>query len=357
MNIIIDDVWYAGHDGLHAFNLSKGNGWDLEVGTLTTGNRGGVAAAQAVSVAAAVLLGVYTSPNVQLTYYYDLTSNPCFIEDKVFTAGNRELAGADSETGKELWRKGLPRTAGHSYLYETSDGNLGMLAEARCYKNHYPADYGEPFFATFDINTGDTLMFQPIDSEYGIKDYALMEEENVILTSYDIHTFDKNYKPLRKVKLGRAEQKATETQKAKKANFLQNFLDPEDVAGYFFTDKQGEFHSLISKQNDSTKVWILGSGGILQMSDTLKVQNWYSNSKLYKVVAEKDSICILEPLASTPEKGKTDNEQKVVLKVIKEAENMEFLGEYKFMGDYIFHDGRFYIWHKESLSIVPISKS
>lgn len=127
-----DSVILIVGDGLHAINVNDGSGWFIKL---------------ASEVGAYYPVNVYSSPLIDSSF--------------VYMAGSKEIVKVD-HFGKEIWRTELPaKKMSHSFLGVFKDYlvlvNQGIAPVCPYPYQTFLMPWGRPFFAAFDINTGDLL--------------------------------------------------------------------------------------------------------------------------------------------------------------------------------------------------------
>lgn len=145
--------------GLHHLNLETGKGWDYEVKTGVKDYSKTVGA----NVAGAVL-GLLTGSFV-ISTGHDLVSN--LVSNVVTDSLHIYFASKDyitclSHDGSVKWRTELPKETSHSTLFvDTSKVYLINRGEARY--NGKECNFGEPYMAIFDKNSGYELALSLFD--------------------------------------------------------------------------------------------------------------------------------------------------------------------------------------------------
>lgn len=165
--------------GLHSFHVRYGYGFDYDAVT-TQKNYLKSAAINLIGLSALILTGsgfVYYGHDT----YSNLVSKVLVDHDQLFFASKDQLVkiGAD---GQVVWKTELPQDkASMSRLY-LRKGVLYMINLGRAYYNGVQEEYGKPFLAAFDANTGKSLYVNYLgeDKSY-INDYKVTGNDILIL--------------------------------------------------------------------------------------------------------------------------------------------------------------------------------
>ena len=191
--VMENDTLIIAMDGLHAFDLGNGNGWDID---MSTGKKNeAAAAAKTVGLyALGALTGNVVVGRVKANEFSGMTSNVLICDDHIFFAAKENLVCVERETGKEIWRTNLPeKKSAKSILLE--DGNNIVLAnKSYCYKNKEFYRYGIPYIAKFDKLSGKQLFSEPIDTKSYIQDINLTENGYYVITENELLYFGFNGK-------------------------------------------------------------------------------------------------------------------------------------------------------------------
>lgn len=147
--------------GLHAININTGKGWDYNT---ITGKKdySGNAVANAFGVAAGLLTGTYaisTGHNL----VRDLTSNTVIDSSSIYFASKEQLAKIDKQSGEVVWKYPFPNDIASKSSIHVNDSVVFMLNKGMAFMGARQLDFGKPFLAAFDRQTGKQIFFSVID--------------------------------------------------------------------------------------------------------------------------------------------------------------------------------------------------
>lgn len=138
--------------GLHSININNGKGWDYNT---ITGKKdySGTVAANAVGVAAGLLTGTFimsTGHNL----VRDVVSNSLVDSSYIYFASKEQLSKIDKQTGEIAWKYPFPNDlASKSSLFMNED-IVFMINKGYAFMGYRQLDFGKPFIAAFDRETG-----------------------------------------------------------------------------------------------------------------------------------------------------------------------------------------------------------
>ena len=321
--ILENNIWLASGDGLHTFDLKTGKGWDYKVDTDAIGGMGKVVALHVLS---ALVGGVTTATPDR---YDGLTSNALVIGDKVYYAGNRVLVCVDLDSGKEVWKTKVRKIAAHSVLFEEEDKIL-MFGLGWCYKNYRRADYSIPYVARFNKSDGKQLLYKPVGTEKRVVNYKITPEGYFFLSDKKLFFIDR-INPDTVIC-------SEPTDAEKKKTSIEQFGMPIHIVGnpheYFIQsgeDIKPFFKNLTEFKTDNTKIWIKTQNGIIQYRNQLEIENWFPNSRINYILAEKDHLKLIRGILQIckDKKEQCKEKEKEYLKLIDMTNNGILLGEIK----------------------------
>lgn len=194
-----NDVFYTNDStmivvasGLHSININSGKGWDYNT---ITGKKDytGTAAANAVGVAAGLLTGTFVMSTGH-NLVRDVVSNSLIDSSYIYFASKEQLSKIDKQTGKIAWKYPFPNDlASKSWIF-MNDSVVFMVNKGYAFMGYRQLDFGKPFIAAFDRETGKqkylTLINVKKDPILGFK--ILQEEVYLVfknrLAKYSIQT-------------------------------------------------------------------------------------------------------------------------------------------------------------------------
>lgn len=154
-----NDVFYANDStmivvaaGLHSININSGKGWDYNT---ITGKKDytGTAAANAVGVAAGLLTGTFAMSTGH-NLVRDLVSN-CLVDSSfIYFASKEQLSKIDKQTGEIAWNYPFPNDLASKSSIFMNDSVVFMVNKGYAFMGYRQLDFGKPFIAAFDRETG-----------------------------------------------------------------------------------------------------------------------------------------------------------------------------------------------------------
>ena len=138
--------------GLHSININNGKGWDYNT---ITGKKdySGTVAANAVGVAAGLLTGTFimsTGHNL----VRDVVSNSLVDSSYIYFASKEQLSKIDKQTGEIAWKYPFPNDLASKSSLFMNDDIVFMINKGYAFMGHRQLDFGKPFIAAFDRETG-----------------------------------------------------------------------------------------------------------------------------------------------------------------------------------------------------------
>lgn len=137
--------------GLHLINVRNGTGWDYHT---ITGQKDYTA--NVATNVAGVALGVLTGTFVTTTGHdliREVVSNVWLDSASVYIASREKLTRLNHR-GDIIWTTPLDKSLMSKSSIFVSDSTLFMVNRGYAFMGYRQLNYGSPFFATFDINTG-----------------------------------------------------------------------------------------------------------------------------------------------------------------------------------------------------------
>ncbi|NEN25246.1 PQQ-like beta-propeller repeat protein [Cryomorpha ignava] len=171
-----DSTLLIAASGLHTLNIFDGAGWDFNT---ITGKKDYTASAvgTGLGIAAGLLTGMY-SVSTGHNLVRDVVSNVLVDSLHIYFASKEHLVKLNRE-GEVLWQKSLPNDLTSKSLIFKFDDNLVMVNRGYAYMGNRQLDFGTPFIASFDLNSGDQKYMVTVSNEKKeiIKAIDLTDEE------------------------------------------------------------------------------------------------------------------------------------------------------------------------------------
>jgi outer membrane protein assembly factor BamB len=259
-----NDVFYLNYStiivvaaGLHAINIKTGKGWNYQT---ITGKKDytGTVAANALGVAAGLLTGTFlisTGHNL----VRDLVSNTLVDSTSIYFASKEQIAKINKHTGNVIWRSPLPKDLVSKSSIFMNDSVLFLINNGMALMGYRELDFGKPFFAAYDKQSGKTIFLSLLENKDGpILRYQIQNGEFFFLF--------KNRIAKHSMQTGNL---ITERYFPKEDFGELKFFVGNQV---FITNQNGDLMSL--QQSDSTKVFVFTS-----QNKTLSLNSELNNSK------------------------------------------------------------------------------
>jgi hypothetical protein len=149
--------------GLHAINSKTGKGWDYNT---ITGKKDytQTTVTNAVGVAAGLLTGTFliaTGHNL----VRDLGSNVFMDSTYFYFASKEQLAKINKQTGAVAWKVVFPDDMASSSSILVNDSAVFMVNKGLAYMGNRQLNFGKPFVAAYNKQTGKQLFMSVIDAK------------------------------------------------------------------------------------------------------------------------------------------------------------------------------------------------
>lgn len=138
--------------GLHSININSGQGWDYNTITGKKDYTGTVAAN-----AAGAALGILTGTFVMSTGHNlvrDIVSNSLVDSVYIYFASKEQLSKIDKQTGEIAWKYPFPNDLASKSSIFMNDSIVFMVNKGYAFMGYRQLDFGKPFIAAFDRETG-----------------------------------------------------------------------------------------------------------------------------------------------------------------------------------------------------------
>ncbi len=288
-----NDVFYANDStvivvaaGLHAINIKTGKGWDYNT---NTGKKDytGTAAANAVGVAAGLLTGTFVMTTGH-NLVRDLVSNTITDSSNIYFASKEQLVKVDKQSGEIVWKFPFADDLASKSSIFMNDSVIFMINKGMAFMGYRQLDFGKPFIAAFDRQSGKQIFFSLINvKEDPILSYQIKKREIFLAFKNRISRYS-------------METGNMITEKDfPKDNFgeLKYFVSNQ----VFITNLNGDLMSL--PQSDSTKVFVFTSqcktlsiDSELNISKTIEYDDlsiYYLRTKDFKFIAKDKKTLIV----------------------------------------------------------------
>ncbi len=178
-----DSLWMLVAAGLHTVNIRDGSGWDHHAVTGKKDYR----VTNAVN-AAGVTLGLLTGTFVLATGHNlvsHVNSNVHSDSTGFYFASKEKISRIRKDEGSEFWWRMLPADLpSKSSIFVKSD-TLFMVNFGYAFMGNRQINFGTPFFAAFDKETGNQIFFHTINNTKNpILDFKV-ENEKILLIFKD----------------------------------------------------------------------------------------------------------------------------------------------------------------------------
>jgi hypothetical protein len=273
--------------GLHSININNGEGWDYN--TITgKKNYTGTVAANAVGIAAGLLTGTFVMSTGH-NLVRDLVSNSLVDSSYIYLASKEQLSKIDKQTGNVEWKYPFPNDLPSKSSIFMNDSVVFMVNKGYAFMGYRQLDFGKPFLAAFDRETGEQKYLTLINAK---KDPVL---EFIVLHD-EVYLMFKNKIAKYSIETG---------------NQIIEKEFPEESYGdlkYFVGDQvfvTNENEDLISlPQSDTSKVFVFTSqrktlavDKQLNIADTLEYEDlsiYYLHTANYKFIANENHSLIVD---------------------------------------------------------------
>ncbi len=171
-----DSTMIVASAGLHAINIKTGKGWDYNT---ITGKKDytGTAAANAIGVAAGILTGTFVMSTGH-NLVRDLVSNVITDSTNIYFASKEQLVKIDKLSGEIAWKFSIPNDLASKSTIFMNDSTIYMINKGMAFMGYRQLDFGKPFFAAFDRQTGKQIFLSLINvKEDPILSYQMLNKE------------------------------------------------------------------------------------------------------------------------------------------------------------------------------------
>jgi hypothetical protein len=272
--------------GLHAINIHTGKGWDYNTPTGKKDYSGTIAAN-----AAGAALGLLTGTFVISTGYdlvRDLVSNALVDSAFIYFASREQLVKINKLSGNIIWKYPFANDVASKSSLSMDDNTIYMVNKGFAFMGYRQLDFGQPFIAAFDRQTGKQNYLTLMDVKKDpILDYHLLDNEIYLIFKNRITKYNKET----------GAQIAERVFPKDMYGELQYFIGSQ----VYITDQYGMLLSLT--QTDSTKVHVFTTNGkVLSIDNQLNILYttghedlgiYYLRTKDYKFIAKGEKTLII----------------------------------------------------------------
>ncbi len=157
-----DSVIVVAAAGLHSINLKNGTGWDYNTITGARDYKSTVAA-NAVGAALGVLTGTFVM-STGSDLVREIVSNVLVDSLNIYFASKEKLSRLDPN-GQIKWTYPLEKDLASKSSIFIKDSILYMINKGYAFMGNRQLDFGTPFIASFNKNTGKQLFFSSMDGK------------------------------------------------------------------------------------------------------------------------------------------------------------------------------------------------
>jgi hypothetical protein len=162
--------------GLHSININSGKGWDYNT---ITGKKDytGTAAANALGVAAGLLTGTFVMSTGH-NLVRDVISNSLVDSLYIYLASKEQLVKINKQTGEVAWNYPFPNDLASKSSIFMNDSVVFMVNKGYAFMGYRQLDFGKPFIAAFDRETGKQKYLSLINVKKDpILGFKILQEE------------------------------------------------------------------------------------------------------------------------------------------------------------------------------------
>lgn len=230
--------------GLHSINIKTGKGWDYNT---ITGKKDytGTAAVNAVGVGLGLLTGTFVMSTGH-DLVRDLVSNTITDSSSIYLASKEQLVKIDKQSGEIIWKFPFSDDLVSKSTIFMNDSVIFMINKGMAFMGYRQLDFGKPFFAAFDKQTGKQKFLSLINvKDNPILSYQIQNGEILLIFKNRISKYSMETGNLI------AEKDFLKDNVGELKYFIGNQV--------FITNQNGDLISL--PQSDSTKVFVFTSQG------------------------------------------------------------------------------------------------
>ncbi len=184
-----DSVRIVVAEGLHSINLKTGGGWDFKALTGKKDYAGTIA-----MNAAGVAVGMFTGAFIYTTgydLYHGIVSNTWIDSTSIYWAAKQKIVKLNHE-GQIQWEYDFPIDKASKSDIFLIDSLVYMVNFGYAYYNNKFTDFGHPFVAAFNQNSGQKVFLSELNdnkstiNDYYIKNQDLLTISNTRISKYSL---------------------------------------------------------------------------------------------------------------------------------------------------------------------------
>ena len=258
-----DSVLLIAASGLHSIDLRNGRGWDYNA---VTGykDKKSTFFKNLLAASAAALNNGYYYVTTEYDIIWNIASNIMIDGSDIYFASREKISKLDI-SGKVIWSHPLPATLTSKSSIFLKENTVYLINRGYAFKGNEPIEFGMPFIAAYNINTGGEIFLQNIsDKQEEVRGYKIRDKELCVLFKNRISKYSL-------INGKRQSEKIWNEKKLEMMSFVNNEL-------HLKTDST--FTSLASI--DSVSLYVLtDSLKILAINKNLEVTDQFELSQLF----------------------------------------------------------------------------
>ena len=263
--------------GLHTINIKNGNGWDYNT---ITGKKD-------TKVEIAGLINNKSMPAIEDYMIRDVVSNAYMDSTAMYLSSREQLAKIDKLKGNINWSNPFPKDLPSSSSIFIKDSILFLINKGYAFEGSRQIDFGKPFIAAYNKETGKQKFFTLIDAKDNlIRGYNFLNNEIYLVFKNRIAKYSKETGKLILEKEFPAEQYGDLTY---------------TVGNHVYVTKGDDFYSL--PQSDPTKLYLCNDKGKIFVIDSelnvirrlyfADVYFFYLKTPKYNFIAKDKMTCLV----------------------------------------------------------------
>jgi outer membrane protein assembly factor BamB len=271
-------------DGLHAFDLKDGQGWDNKMMSGKTNEGGAIAASIGLSVLSALVGGGVVTVDAKV--WSDMTSNILYGNNHIFFSAKSQFVCIEIETGMEVWRVTLPeKETAHTFIHFDGD-HIILTNTGSCLNEGKEIKYGKPYIAKYEKFTGEQTFFSLLDVKSPIKDVFISENGYYLISNETFSHYDLEGNEKARLRYD------GETASEKYGNFLF-FSDDNDFLANNYINVNGEYKTLSGYYKNKLIPMAVTVKGVMIFNEDYSIENWFTIKQVYhpKIEAKSNKLC------------------------------------------------------------------
>jgi len=267
-------------DGLHAFDLKTGQGWDLKMMTGKTNEGGAIAASVGLSILSGLVGGGVVTVNAKV--WSDMTSNILYEDNSVFFSAKDQFVCVDMETGNKVWRVVLPEKESAKVFIGFDGDNIVLVNTGSCLNEGKVIKYGKPYIAKYEKSTGNQIFFNLLNVKSPVKDVFISENGYYVISDETFSHYDADGNE--KARLRYDDDSARE----KYGNFL--FFSDENglLSGNYIQDLVN-YTPLSNYYQYKLMPLAVTNKGVIIFNEDYKIENWIAAQQVFYPEVEANS--------------------------------------------------------------------